>query len=149
MTSTNSNSTISPVIQISGANVGVAPKITGLPIWLVIMTLATGLMAQEPADSAAAPVGESLLEEVFKDRISLLQDTLFLRQEQLDAANFTARQLEQSVTGLTDTLTQVRTELGVTTDSLTRIGVQYDRVTDENRQHLTQLSALSDSLAVT
>ncbi|MEE9464534.1 MAG: hypothetical protein V3W14_03020 [Candidatus Neomarinimicrobiota bacterium] len=149
MTSTNSSSTILTVTRIPGAGLGAPRKIAGRSIWLVIIALACGLTAQEPADSAAAPAGESLLEEVFEHRISLLQDTLFLRQEQLDATNFTARQLEQSVAGLTDTLTQVRAELQVTSDSLTRMGVQYDRVTDENRQHLTQLSALSDSLAVT
>ena len=85
--------------------------ITRRLVWILGLVAACGLMAQEPGDTTVAIEGESLLEEVFEDRISLLQDTLFLRQEQLEAANFTLRQLQQSVAGLSDTLGQVRVAL--------------------------------------
>ncbi len=116
-------------------------------VWIVGLVAAAGLMAQEPGDTTAAIEGESLLEEVYEDRISLLQDTLFLRQEQLEAANFTLRRLEQSVAGLTDTLDQVQAELHQAADSLSRLGILFDRATADNRLHIVQLSVLSDSLA--
>ncbi len=121
--------------------------ITRRLVWILGLVAACGLMAQEPGDTTVAIEGESLLEEVFEDRISLLQDTLFLRQEQLEAANFTLRQLQQSVAGLSDTLGQVRVELHQAADSLSRLGILYDRAAADNRRHIVQLSVLSDSLA--
>ncbi len=123
--------------------------ITRRLVWILGLMATSGLMAQEPGDgdTTAANEGESLLEEVFEDRISLLQDTLFLRQEQLEAANFTLRQLEQSVAGLTDTLAQVQSELQQAADSLSRQGILYDRAEADNRRFIVQLSVLSDSLA--
>ena len=120
---------------------------TGRLVCILGLLAACGLTAQEPIDTNAAIEGESLLEEVYEDRILLLQDTLFLRQEQLEAANFTRRQLEQSVAGLTDTLGQVQAQLQQAADSLYRVGILYDRATADNRRHIVQLSVLSDSLA--
>lgn len=121
--------------------------ITRRLVWIVGLVTAAGLMAQETGDTTAAIEGESLLEEVYEDRISLLQDTLFLRQEQLEAANFTLHRLEQSLAGLTDTLGQVQAELHQAADSLSRLGILFDRATADNRLHIVQLSVLSDSLA--
>ncbi|UCD38586.1 MAG: hypothetical protein JSW54_03655, partial [Fidelibacterota bacterium] len=87
------------------------------------------------------------LEQVYEHRISLLQDSLFLTHEQLDAATFIVQQLEQRADTLADSLALAGNQLRQLADSLFQMSVLYDRAVIENRQNLVRLSALGDSLA--
>lgn len=105
------------------------------------------LFAQVTEDTAAAAPESSLLEQVYEHRISLLQDSLFLTQEQLDAANFLVQQLEQQAGLMTDSLALAQDQIRQLADSLSHLFILYDRAVTENEQNLARLSALSDSIA--
>ncbi|MCK4579564.1 MAG: tetratricopeptide repeat protein, partial [Candidatus Marinimicrobia bacterium] len=102
----------------------------------------------ETGDTTVAETSDtSMLEEVYKDRIAALEDTLFLKKEQLEAANFMVRQGEVRNTALANSLTTAFDSVKALNDSLTLLGSIYDRVEAESKQHLEQLSALGDSIA--
>ncbi|UCH09666.1 MAG: hypothetical protein JSU61_10650, partial [Fidelibacterota bacterium] len=104
-------------------------------------------IAQDTTGTATAQSDTSLLEQVYEHRISLLQDSLFITHEQLEAANFLVRQLEEQSEGLTDSLALVYTQVEQLTDSLSRLFIQYDRTKLESEQNLARLEAVGDSLA--
>jgi len=115
-------------------------------LWVVLDPGAI-LFAQETGDTVSVSSESSLLEQVYEHRISLLQDSLFLTNEQLDAANFMVRELEQRADTLADSLALAQGQVRQLADSLFRLLILYDRVVTENRQNLERLSALSDSIA--
>jgi TolA-binding protein len=104
------------------------------------------LMAQDTSITAVAQSDTSLLEQVYGHRISLLQDSLFLTHEQLEAANFLVKQLEEQSVNLTDSLALVYTQVEQLTDSLSQLFIQYDRARSDNEQNLARLEAVGDSL---
>ena len=116
-------------------------------IWTTLVLQAV-LLAQEPQDTTDVPSDTSLLEQVFEHRIQLLQDSLFLAQERIDAANFVSRQLESRIDSLTDELDSTQLQVSQLSDSLTRILIEYDRLQAENEQNLGRLNTLSDSIAM-
>lgn len=115
-------------------------------LWVVLDPGAI-LFAQETGDTVSVSSESSLLEQVYEHRISLLQDSLFLTHEQLDAANFMVRELEQRADTLADSLALAQGQVRQLADSLFRLLILYDRVVTENRQNLERLSTLSDSIA--
>ncbi|MBA7606138.1 MAG: hypothetical protein GH143_01770 [Calditrichaeota bacterium] len=137
--------------RLSGLIVGIKPgrflRAWVLAVWCLIPSPGAALFAQEPGDTTAVSPESSLLEQVYEHRISLLQDSLFLTHEQLDAANFTVQQLEQRTDTLADSLTLAQDRVRQLADSLFRLFVLHDRVVIENRQNLERLSILSDSIA--
>ncbi len=116
-------------------------------VLLLVVILPAGISAQGTADTAITQSGSSLIEQVYEHRISLLQDSLFITNEQLDASIYTTRQAEQRSEELMDSLILAYGQIQQMEDSLFRLMVLYDRVVTENRQNLERLSALSDSLA--
>ncbi len=118
-----------------------------LAVWCLAPSPGTALFAQESGDTTTVSPGSSLLEQVYEHRISLLQDSLFLTHEQLDATNFMVRQLEQRADTLADSLALTQGRVRQLADSLFRLFVLYDRAVIENRQNLDRLSILSDSIA--
>ena len=118
-----------------------------LAVWCLTPGPGAALSAQASGDTTAVSSGSSLLEQVYEHRISLLQDSLFLTHEQLDAANFMVQQFEQRADTLADSLALIQGRVRQQADSLFRLFVLYDRVVIENRQNLERLSILSDSIA--
>lgn len=114
---------------------------------LLAFLVPVGIFAQVTADTAVTQSGSSLIEQVYEHRISLLQDSLFMTNEQLDASNFMTRQAEQRADDLVDSLILAYGQIQQMEDSLFRLMVLYDRIVAENRQNLERLSSLSDSLA--
>ncbi len=115
-------------------------------LW-VVLGPGAALFAQETGDTVSVSSESSLLEQVYEHRISLLQDSLFLTNEQLDAVNFMVRELEQRTDTLADSLALAQGQVRQLADSLFRLLILYDRVVTENRQNLERLSTLSDSIA--
>jgi TolA-binding protein len=114
----------------------------------VTLMLSSFLSAQESPDTTGVSSESSLLEQVFEHRITLLQDSLFLAQERIDAANFLAGQLETRIESLTDSLQSAQLQANQFSDSLTNMLIEYDRLQAENEQNLGRLNALSDSIAL-
>ncbi|UCD38962.1 MAG: tetratricopeptide repeat protein [Fidelibacterota bacterium] len=106
----------------------------------------TPLIAQESVDTTAVPSESSLLEQVYEHRISLMQDSLFLTQEKLDAANFMVHQLDDQVKTLADSLASTQAQIQQLADSLSNLFILYDRAISENRQNQARVNALGDSL---
>lgn len=83
--------------------------------------------------------GQSIVGDVLQQRIDQLQDSLFLSEERLDAADLmfiqSARRADSLLTVITSLI-----------DSLAQSRVLFDRVVATNQQNLSRLSALSDSL---
>jgi TolA-binding protein len=120
--------------------------------WIVLCTtllLQAILFAQESQDTTEIVSDTSLLEQVFEHRIELLQDSLFLAQERIDAATFLSSQLQTRVDALTDSLQSATLQINQLTDSLTNLVIGFDRLQAENNQNLERLAALSDSIALT
>lgn len=117
-------------------------------IFCLTLILSSILFAQEPEDTTGVSSEASLLEQVFEHRIELLQDSLFLARERIDAANFVSGQLENRIDTLTDSLQSARLQVNQLSDSLTRLLIEYDRLRAENEQNLGRLNALSDSIAL-
>jgi TolA-binding protein len=112
---------------------------------MALLLFSTSTLGQDTTNGLAS---ESLIEEVYEHRLNTLQDSLFLRQEQLDAANFLVNQLQDESAQLQDSLNRLTTESTALVDSLAILNIAHDQLTTENQQYQTQLSALSDSLAV-
>jgi TolA-binding protein len=117
-------------------------------IFCLTLFLFSTLSAQEAQDTTGVSSESSLLEQVFEHRITLLQDSLFLAQERIDAANFMSGQLEIRIDSLTDSLQSAQLQVNQFSDSLTRRLIEYDRLRVENEQNLGRLNALSDSIAL-
>ncbi len=118
-----------------------------LAVWCLTPGPGAALSAQASGDTTAVSSESSLLEQVYEHRISLIQDSLFLTHEQLDATNFMVQQLEQRADTLADSLALIQGRVRQLADSLFRLFVLYDRAVIENRQNLERLSILSDSIA--
>jgi len=103
------------------------------------------IYGQELPEGQEGQTGPSLLEQVYENRFTILRDSLFVRQEQLDAANFMVGQLETQIGGLADSLALTLQQTRQLTDSLSHMRILYDRIIIQNRQHQARLSALSDS----
>lgn len=113
---------------------------------LMALVLFSGsALGQDPTETVS---GESLVEEVFENRLNTLQDSLFMRQEQLDAANFLVNQIRDETVQLQDSVGNLATAIAVLVDSIGGLNIAQDQLTTENMQYQTQLSALSDSLAI-
>ena len=110
-----------------------------------LLLLASPAAAQ---DTTAGLAGESMVEEVYEHRLNTLQDSLFLKQEQLDAANFLVNQLHDESAQLQDSLSNLAVASVAQIDSIARLNIAQDQLTTENQQYQAQLSALSDSLAI-
>ncbi|UCH61602.1 MAG: tetratricopeptide repeat protein [Fidelibacterota bacterium] len=130
-----------------GTRAGCSIRFWILAVWCLILGPGAALFAQDAEDTTAVSSESSLLEQVYEHRISLFQDSLFLTHEQLDAANFMVRQLEQRADTLADSLVTAQDQVQQLADSLFRLFVLHDRVVIENRQNLERLSILSDSIA--
>ena len=137
--------------RLPGLMVGIKPgrlvQAWVLAVWCLIPSPGAALFAQGSEDTTTVSPESSLLEQVYEHRISLLQDSLFLTNEQLDAVNFMVRQLEQRTDTLADSLALAQGQARQLADSLFRLLILYDRVVTENRQNLERLSTLSDSVA--
>ncbi len=83
--------------------------------------------------------GQSIVGDVLQQRIDQLQDSLFLSEERLDAADLMFIQSARRADSLLTVITSLR-------DSLVQSRVLHDRVIATNQQNLSRLSALSDSL---
>ena len=115
---------------------------------LVALLPSTVLLGQVTGDTGAASSETSLLEQVYENRISALQDSLFLAYEQVEAGNFLIQQLTRQSAVLVDSLGMMLERDEQLADSLSRLFVRYDRLARENRQNLTRLAAVSDSVAL-
>ena len=125
------------------------PEATGKLIWLSGLMLALCLIGSLAGqDSTATLTGKSMVEEIFENRLNMLQDSLFLRQEQLDAANFLVNKLDGESAQQRDSLSALTATATALTDSVSKLNIVQDQLTTENQQYQAQLSSLSDSLAV-
>ncbi|MEE9162514.1 MAG: hypothetical protein V3U35_06030 [Candidatus Neomarinimicrobiota bacterium] len=119
-----------------------------LVIGLMALLPGTVLLGQAAGDTSAATSENSLLEQVYENRISALQDSVFLAHEQVEASSFLIQQLTQESASLIDSLGVMLERDEQLADSLSRLFVRFDRLARENRQNLARLAAVSDSVAL-
>ena len=95
-------------------------------------------------DTAATE--KSLLEQVYQSRIALMQDSLFITRERLQAAEFLSGEVSKKVDQLRDSLGLASQTTRQWADSVARLLVLDDRQKSEMSQNMARLEALSDSL---
>ena len=115
-------------------------------IWVALGIGSPGLSAQTGEDTTAAKGEASPLEQVYKDRIANLQDSLFITRERLDASTFAFTGMKVQLQAMNDSLMLERGLSGQLTDSLTgRLGALTDSLASAG-QHAMAQDSLIDSL---
>ncbi|MCH8327219.1 MAG: tetratricopeptide repeat protein [Candidatus Marinimicrobia bacterium] len=89
---------------------------------------------------------KSLLEQVYQSRISLMQDSLFITRERLQAAEFLTSGVSRETAAVRDSLQLAQQTTRQWADSVTSLLVLADRQQVENSLNIDRLKSLSDSL---
>ena len=93
-----------------------------------------------------ASTEKSLLEQVYQSRIALMQDSLFITRERLQAAEFLNSDASRQLAQLTDSLTLSRQSTQLWADSVTSLRVLNDQQQTEISLSVDRLMSISDSL---
>ena len=111
--------------------------------WAPVLCLLPVMAFSQEDDTAT---DKSLLEQVYQSRIALMQDSLFITRERLQAAEFLNSGISREATQVRDSLRQAQATTRQWADSVTSLLVLSDRQQADNALNVDRLKALSDSL---